>query len=546
MVFTKIISRDVGIRMKETVNKHIKVLLIEDNPDHTHLLRVMLDEITDNIYDLECAARLSEGLDYLAEGGIDVVLLDLSLPESRGLDTFNKVNSQVPDVPIIVISALDNETIAKKAVQAGAQDYLVKGQIDSNLLGRSISYAIERKCTEVILKKSHEELEVKVRERTVDLEKANQDLLVDMAKRKQAEEAVRKHEQFLEAVLDSIQDGISVLNRDLEIVLVNDIMCKWYAHMLPLKGKKCYVAYHGRAQPCEVCPTERALRSGKLEVNEVPLTQADGVTGTLELFAYPMLDNTGKPVGVVEYVRNITERKQAEERLHVHQQRLRSLTSELSLTEERERRRIATDLHDYIGQKLATSKIKLGLLQKSASSKIFAKELKEIRQLIEMSIKSARSLIFELSPPTLYDLGLESALEWLTEQTYKQHGISCSFWDDKRSKPLDEDVRVFLFQAVRELLVNIAKHGEASNAEVSIRKDGNNIRIDIADDGVGFDTAKIGLYGDENGGFGLFNIRERLDYFGGSFKIESKVGQGTSVSLVAPLNIDEKAMKKTE
>jgi len=506
----------------------------------------MLKEIMDKTYDFECSPRLPEKLDCLAKGGIDVVLLDLLLPESQGLDTFNKVNSQAPDVPIIVISALDNETIAKEAVQAGAQDYLVKGQIDSNLLGRSISYAIERKRAEVMLKKAYEELEIKVKERTADLEKANQKLQVDMAKRKLAEAAVRKHEQFLETVLDSIQDGICVLNNDLEIVLVNDIMRKWFAHMLPLEGKKCYEVYHGRSQPCEVCPADRALSSGKLERNEMPLTQADGVTGTLELFAYPMFDNTGEPIGVVEYVRNITEHKRAENKLYVHQQRLRSLTSELSLTEERERRRIATDLHDYIGQKLATSKIRLGLLQKSASSEVFAKDLKEVEQLIETSIKSTRSLIFELSPPTLYDLGLESAVEWLIEQTYKQHRISCTFLDDKCSKPLDEDVRVFLFQAVRELLVNIAKHGKASNAEISMQRDGNNIRIDITDDGVGFDTAKIGLYGDEDGGFGLFNIRERLDYFGGSFKIESEVGRGTRVSLVAPLTIDKKTEKETE
>jgi DNA-binding response OmpR family regulator len=87
----------------------------------------MLNEIMDKTYDFECTPRLPEKLDCLAEGGIDVVLLDLLLPESQGLDTFNKVNSQAPDVPIIVISALDNETIAKEAVQAGAQDYLVKG-----------------------------------------------------------------------------------------------------------------------------------------------------------------------------------------------------------------------------------------------------------------------------------------------------------------------------------------------------------------------------------------------------------------------------------
>jgi len=128
-----------------------------------------------------------------------------------------------------------------------------------------------------------------------------------------ADVALRESRQFLGAVFDSIQDGISVLDSELNIVRVNQAMRKWYAHMLPLEGKKCYQAYHDRSEACEVCPTLRALDSGKLEVDEVPLTQTKGVTGTLELFAFPMLDDSGKPTGVVEYVRDITERKRAEE-----------------------------------------------------------------------------------------------------------------------------------------------------------------------------------------------------------------------------------------
>jgi DNA-binding response OmpR family regulator len=127
----------------------MRVLLIEDNKDDVLLIREMLAEVRGGslftgTFELECADRLSTGLERLAEGGLDVVLLDLSLPDSRGLDTFVRVHTQAPGVPIVVLTGLEDETQATQTMRAGAQDYLVKGQVDSNLLGRSIRYAIER------------------------------------------------------------------------------------------------------------------------------------------------------------------------------------------------------------------------------------------------------------------------------------------------------------------------------------------------------------------------------------------------------------------
>ncbi len=120
--------------------------------------------------------------------------------------------------------------------------------------------------------------------------------------------------KLLKEVFNSIQDGISVLDKDLNIIRVNGAMKKWYAHMRPLKGKKCYEAYHCRSKPCEICPTVRALKTNKLEMDLTPLTNEDGTIGTLELYAFPILDELGDAVGVVEYVRNITDRVDAQEK----------------------------------------------------------------------------------------------------------------------------------------------------------------------------------------------------------------------------------------
>ncbi|MFQ5795069.1 MAG: ATP-binding protein [Candidatus Bipolaricaulia bacterium] len=126
-------------------NEHIKVLLIEDNPGDARLIREVLAEVKGASFDLECADRLSIGLEHLAEGGINVVLLDLSLPDSQGIDTFAEVHTQASGVPIVVLTGLDDEALAVKTVHEGAQDYLVKGQLDNHLLVRAMRYAIERK-----------------------------------------------------------------------------------------------------------------------------------------------------------------------------------------------------------------------------------------------------------------------------------------------------------------------------------------------------------------------------------------------------------------
>lgn len=139
------------------MNGKLTVLLIEDNPGDTRLIQEMLAEASGVTFELECAHRLSTGLERLAEGGIDVVLLDLGLPDSQGLDTFDKVYAHA-QIPAIVLSGLDDESLAVEAVQRGAQDYLIKGQIDSNPLARAIRYAVERRRMAEALQQRNREL----------------------------------------------------------------------------------------------------------------------------------------------------------------------------------------------------------------------------------------------------------------------------------------------------------------------------------------------------------------------------------------------------
>ncbi len=240
--------------------------------------------------------------------------------------------------------------------------------------------------------------------------------------------------------------------------------------------------------------------------------------------------------------RDITEHKRAEKKLLEHQAKLKSLASQLSLTEERERYRLATDLHDQISQSLVISKIKLDQLRKSSTSDEFNKPLEDVSNCLGQIIDDTRTLTFDLSYPILYELGFEAAVaEWLTDQIQEKHGIRTEFLDDGHQKPLDDDIRVLLFRNVRELLINVVKHAQANKVRVSIRKVKDNIRVSVEDDGVGFDPVEVTSMATKRAEFGLFSIRERLEQLGGLIEIDSKRRHGSKITMTAPLKNGDEA-----
>ncbi len=139
----------------------------------------------------------------------------------------------------------------------------------------------------------------------------------DITKQKQAQQAVIESERFLSNVFSSIQDGISILDRDMNIIMVNQTMEHWYAHAMPFTGKKCYEVYHCADKPCEICPTAQTLKTGKSAVEVVPMTGKRGErVGWMDLYSFPLTDiATGELKGVIEYVRDVSDRKRAEEAL---------------------------------------------------------------------------------------------------------------------------------------------------------------------------------------------------------------------------------------
>lgn len=220
--------------------------------------------------------------------------------------------------------------------------------------------------------------------------------------------------------------------------------------------------------------------------------------------------------------------------LFEHENKLQALSVELTLAEERERHRIASGIHDEIAQKLVMAKFELQKLQQGMSDLGVSKVLGSLCDRIDEMVRDADSLTFELSSPLLYTVGLSVAVEsWMKQHVRSQHGINCNFISNLSTLCLDLEVRVTLFQAIRELLMNVIKHARARNVKVNLHEFDDRVEISVEDDGVGFDATKIleTLVVDETGHFGLFSLMERINYLGGNFDIVSVPGHGTRVTI---------------
>jgi PAS domain S-box-containing protein len=238
--------------------------------------------------------------------------------------------------------------------------------------------------------------------------------------------------------------------------------------------------------------------------------------------------------------RDITDQVKVEEELLANREKLRSLANRLTVAEEQERRRIARELHDRVIQHMAISKIKIEKFFNTVGCDSTDEPKAEIVNLLDQVIGDARSVLFEISPPIISLLGFGEAVRWLADRFSTTHQIPCEVRlsgvdDTGNGDPIEEEIQIVLFQSIREMLNNIAKYSEADRVDLLVSRKNGNINLRVEDDGVGFDPEETGIRTDTLSGFGLFSIRERVNYFGGEFEIDSAPGQGARLSLTVPV-----------
>jgi signal transduction histidine kinase len=271
----------------------------------------------------------------------------------------------------------------------------------------------------------------------------------------------------------------------------------------------------------------------------------DGRRLDVSLDISPLRDASGHIIGASKIARDITERKQAEEQLRQLNQTLesrvqerteqvRSLVTQLTMSEQEERRRISAILHDEVQQRLYSLNFQLTTQRRWLAGNQVAEAqqlLDEIEADLRQVVLITRNLSVDLSPPVLYNEGIFEAIRWLAAQMEQQQRLTVTVVAEEDLPPIDDDLRVLLFQFVRELLFNVVKHAAVSMAEVSLACADDQLRIEVSDQGQGFDTNIANDLTSQ----GLQRITQRLQLVDGTLRIASSSGQGTRVTLLVPL-----------
>jgi len=227
------------------------------------------------------------------------------------------------------------------------------------------------------------------------------------------------------------------------------------------------------------------------------------------------------------------ENAKLERQLRERTEQLQQMVAEVSAAEQRERRAIATDLHDDLVQLLNVIALRIETIARTHAGTTLRGHLDGLRDLVHKCNESARSLALQLCPPILDQLGLVPALVWLSDEMRRVYGLNVVVLDDGEPKPLGQVERAMMFRAVRELLINIAKHASVSRATLETVRRGDQMIITVSDSGVGF--APEAVLASSGRALGLSSVRERLTLLGGAFEIASRKGDGTAVTLSLPV-----------
>ncbi|MCL6621245.1 MAG: PAS domain S-box protein [Syntrophobacterales bacterium] len=359
----------------------------------------------------------------------------------------------------------------------------------------------------------------------------------DITARRRAEAALRQSEARFRTIFENAPIGIGLMELDGKGLEVNAALINMLGYP---QEELCRFTTEDLLHPEDVAERRRLfqeLREGRRRgyVREARFIRKDFRLLWTRVHTAAVRPDPDGPLLLVGMVEDITSQKEAQATLESYQERLRSLAAELSLTEERERRSLAVDLHDQVSQPLALAKMRLSALKEALAWEGRDQEVREALAFLEEAIAASRALTSKLSPPLLFEGDWEEAVAWLAEQVERRHHLQVTVHRGTPWPPLPEAHRVLLFHILQELLTNAVKHSRARKVEIFLDKRDNNLWIDIKDDGIGFDVADVLGKSGTMAGFGLFSIRERLGHMGAHLEISSRPQEGTTVRIRAPL-----------
>jgi two-component system sensor histidine kinase UhpB len=351
-----------------------------------------------------------------------------------------------------------------------------------------------------------------------------------------AEDTLEATNAYQQSIIDGVPDPIMVIGEDYRIQLMNraarEFSSKGTGTSRPLF---CYEISHQGEAPCKgtgrPCPLEQVRESGQPVRVVHEHYHADGERRFVEVIAAPLWGGDGAFQGIIESMRDITERVQAQEAMERYAERLRALSARLAEVSEAERQRLARELHDQVGQNLTALGINLNIVRTQLPEEAAASvrsRMDDSLSLVEQTTERIRNLMANLRPPVLDDYGLVTALHWYGGQFTDRTAIAVAVQGEEPLPRLAAHVENALFRIAQEALTNAAKHAQATHVTVTVEVENGTLRLAVADDGIGFDLEHLT---EPNGsrGWGLLTMTERAEGVGGHCRIETGPGQGTQV-----------------
>jgi two-component system sensor histidine kinase UhpB len=463
----------------------IHILVIEDNPGDFMLLKEFLRLTGLPIENITNADRLEHAFVVLEEQKHDLIFLDLSLPDSEGIESFISLQKKAAHLPIIVLSGLTDVTIALESISLGAQDYLVKGEYTDKLLAKAIQYGMERKRNELKLFESNRRYEL--------LSQAANDTIWDWD---------------LNTNQVTWNDGIKTIFGYKNTELKNVI--EWWHHNIHPEDKERVITKLNRH-------IEAGLKTWKDEY------RFKCINGTYKYVfdrGFLLFSNENKPIRLIGAMQDLTDRRKLEQQLTSEKiNKQKQLTQATIEGQEKERSEISKELHDNINQILVTIKLYLELALDDRRLKDDL--IKRSSEKIMYCINEIRTLSKSLAPPSLNEYGLVEAITELIEniRLTKTFNVDLKVKLDSINQ-FNSLQQLYIYRIIQEQLNNIIKHANAKNVWVELIENCQSIDLMIRDDGKGFNPKE------KSGGIGLTNIQNRAELLNGTLEIISAPEEG--------------------
>lgn len=475
----------------------LNILVVEDNPGDFLLLKENISLSGIPAGPIHLAETLEAAIEFLRHNKPSVVFLDLYLPDSHGLESFEQLKKHTTNSVVIVLSGLSDTRVALDAISLGADDYLAKGEFDEKLLEKTVAYSIERR-------RNLEKLRI-ANERYSLVSKATNDLVWDWDL---LTDEVYRDEQGLQQVYGFTSNSAIQHNAE------------WSKRI------------HPDDAPVILDMIQEIKNSPDKNFFELEYKFA-AETGEYKIICdrgYVVRNAEGKAIRLIGAAQDITEKRKFEATLEDFRIRQQKAVTEATIKgQENERKQLGIELHDNINQILATSKLYLDFAL--AAPVIDTKLITQSKEYILLATQEIRKLSHALLPPSFEEFGLKQSLDDLVDSIAVAASFKiCKRWDDFNEQVLQKDQKLTIYRIVQEQLNNILKHAAANHViiTVGLAGEGQNIRLLVKDDGKGFNMES------KKNGVGLRNIISRADLFGGKAIIKSSPGTGCELEVTFP------------